>query len=197
MVNELVFTGAPRVAPDDKRAAEAISFETPGRLRTVARIALRTLTGSVGIQAERLPVLQRRDRWMVVSGEGGITLAPRRADLYAKLQVDGAFIDFSRLLGVRSLPSDVVVVRAEQEPKADATEVDITLDIHGNLGARLHSRCGIGGAADRRARHLGKPGLLLAEGNVRTAVVPTKGTDSGCRSSADSDVSGPDRKSSA
>ena len=129
VVNELVFTGAPRVAPDDKRAAEAISFETPGRLRTVARIALRTLTGSVGIQAERLPVLQRRDRWMVVSGEGGITLVPKRADLYAKLHVDGAYIDFSRLLGVRSLPNDVVVVRAQQEPKADAS------------AGRCHPRC--------------------------------------------------------
>ncbi len=169
VVNELVFTGAPRIAPDDKRAAEAVSFETPGRLRTVARIALRTLTGSVGIQAERLPVLQRRDRWMVVSGEGGITLAPRRADLYAKLQVDGAFIDFSRLHGARSLPSDVVVVRAEQEPKADATEVDITLDIHGNLGRRFYIRGA--GLEARLAGELdisGKPGLLLAEGNVRT-----------------------------
>ena len=169
VVNELVFTGAPRIAPDDKRAAEGVSSETPGRLRTVARIALRTLTGSVGIQAERLPVLQRRDRWMVVSGEGGITLAPRRADLYAKLQVDGAFIDFSRLHGARSLPSDVVVVRAEQEPKADATEVDITLDIHGNLGRRFYIRGA--GLEARLAGELditGKPGLLLAEGNVRT-----------------------------
>jgi translocation and assembly module TamB len=169
LVNELVFTGAPRVAPDDKRAAEAVSFETPGRLRAVARIALRTLTGSVGIQAERLPVLQRRDRWMVVSGEGGITLAPKLAELYAKLQVDGAYIDFSRLRGARSLPNDVVVVRAQQEPKADAAPVDVTLDIRGNLGSRFYIRgAGLEARLDGALDISGRPGQLLAEGNVRT-----------------------------
>ena len=169
VVNELVFTGTPRVAPDDKRAAEGVSFETPGRLRAVARIALRTLTGSVGIQADRLPVLQRRDRWMVLSGEGGITLAPERADLYAKLQVDGAYIDFSRLRGARSLPSDVVVVRAEQPSKAD-TAVDVTLDIRGNLGNRFYIRgAGLEARLDGALDISGRPGQLLAEGNVRTS----------------------------
>ena len=168
VVNELMFIGTPRVAPDDKRATEGVSFEPPGRLRTVARIALRTLTGSVGIQADRLPVLQRRDRWMVLSGEGGITLAPGRADLYAKLQVDGAYIDFSRLRGARSLPSDVVVVRAEQPSKAE-TAVDVTLDIRGNLGNRFYIRgAGLEARLDGALDISGRPGQLLAEGNVRT-----------------------------
>ncbi|MGZ8993832.1 MAG: translocation/assembly module TamB domain-containing protein [Burkholderiaceae bacterium] len=169
VVNELVFTGAPRVAPDEKRAAEGVSFKTPGRLRAVARIGLRTLTGSVGIQAERLPVLQRRDRWMVVSGEGGITLAPQRADLYAKLQVDGAYIDFSRLRGARGLPNDVVIVRAEQPGKANATPVDVTLDVRGNLGSRFYIRgAGLEARLDGGLDITGRPGQLLAEGNVRT-----------------------------
>ena len=169
VVNELVFIGTPRIAPDDKRAAESVNFEKPGRLRAVARIALRTLTGSVGIQADRLPVLQRRDRWMVVSGEGGITLAPERADLYAKLQVDGAYIDFSRLRGARTLPNDVVIVRAQQSGKADATAVDVTLDVHGNLGDRFYIRgAGLEARLDGALDITGRPGQLLAEGNVRT-----------------------------
>lgn len=168
VVNELVFTGRPRVAPDDKRAAESVSFDNPGHLRAEARIALRTLTGSVGIRADRLPVLQRRDRWMVLSGEGGITLAPAHADLYAKLQVDGAYIDFSRLRGARSLPSDVVIVRAEQPPKAD-TAVDVTLDIRGDLGSRFYIRgAGLEARLDGALDISGRPGQLLAEGNVRT-----------------------------
>ncbi len=169
VVNELVFTGTPRVAPEDKRAAEGVSYETPGRLRAVARIALRTLTGSVGIQADRLPVLQRRDRWMVVSGEGGITLAPESAELYAKLQVDGAYIDFSRLRGARTLPNDVVVVRAQQPGKTDAAAVDVTLDIRGNLGTRFYIRgAGLDARLDGALDISGRPGQLLAEGNVRT-----------------------------
>ena len=168
VVNELLFSGHPRVAPDEKRATENVNFDTPGRLRAVARIALRTLTGSVGIQAERLPVLQRRDRWMVLSGDGGITLAPERADLYAKLQVDGAYIDFSRLRGARTLPSDVVVVRTEQPSKPE-TAVDVTLDIRGNLGPRFYIRgAGLEARLDGTLDLSGRPGQLLAEGNVRT-----------------------------
>lgn len=169
VVNELLFTGAPRVAPDDKRAAESVSFETPGRLRAEARIALRSLTGSVGIQAERLPVLQRRDRWMVVTGSGGITLAPERAELYAKLKVDGAFIDFTRLRGTRSLPNDVVVVRAQQPSKADTPGVEVTLDVHGDLGQRFYIRgAGLEARLDGALDVTGRPGVLLAEGNVGT-----------------------------
>jgi len=169
VVNELMFTGSPRIAPDDKRAAGAVNFDKPGRLRAVARIALRTLTGSVGITADRLPVLQRRDRWMVVSGEGGITLAPERADLYAKLQVDGAFIDFSRLRGARSLPSDVVVVRAQEPGKVGKPAVDVTLDVRGNLGNAFYIRgAGLEARLDGALDISGRPGQLLAEGNVST-----------------------------
>ncbi|HZA96577.1 MAG TPA: translocation/assembly module TamB domain-containing protein [Burkholderiaceae bacterium] len=168
VVNEIVFTGRPRVAPDDKRAAEDVSFDSPGRLRAQARIALRTLTGSVGIRADRLPVLQRRDRWMVVSGEGGITLAPAHADMYAKLRVDGAYIDFSRLRGARSLPNDVVIVRAEQPAKAD-TAVEVTMNIRGDLGSRFYIRgAGLEARLDGALDIEGRPGQLLAEGNVRT-----------------------------
>ena len=169
VVNELLFTGSPRVAPDEKRATESVSFTTPGRLRAEARIALRTLTGSVGIQADRLPVLQRRDRWMVVSGDGGITLAPARADLYAKLKVDGAFIDFSQLRGARSLPSDVVVVRTQQPKKAETKPVEVTLDVRGDLGPRFYIRgAGLEARLDGALDITGRPGQLLAEGNVRT-----------------------------
>ena len=169
IVNELVFTGSPRVEPDDRRADEAVSFEKPGRLRAVARIALRSLTGSVGIETDRLPILQRRDRWMVVSGEGGITLAPQSATLYAKLRVDGAFIDFTRLRGTRSLPNDVVVVRAEQPTRPETAAVDVTLDVQANLGQRFYIRgAGLEARLAGELEITGRPGQLIGEGIVRT-----------------------------
>ena len=150
VVNELLFTGSPRIAPDESRAAESVSFETPGRLRAVARVALRTLTGSVGIVADRLPVLQRRDRWMVVSGNGGITLAPGRADLYAKLQVDGAFIDFSRIRVREHCPA-CRRVRAEQPAKNPKLKVSRSRSRSPPGTAHFTIRGGDRGAADRRA----------------------------------------------
>ncbi len=84
VINELLFAGNPRVAPLEKRALEGLDSDRPFEVRAVGRIALRSLTGSIGVRATQLPVLQRADRWMVVSGDGGITLSPQRADLYAK-----------------------------------------------------------------------------------------------------------------
>ena len=169
VVNELLFMGTPRAQPDDPRAAEAVNFETPGRLRAVARIALRSLTGSVGIRADRLPILQRRDRWMVVSGEAGVTLAPERAQLYGKLRVDGSFIDFTRLRGTRSLPSDVIVVRAEQPAKTETQGVAVLLDVQADLGPRFYIRgAGLEARLAGQLEISGQPGQLVAEGIVRT-----------------------------
>ena len=169
VVNELLFMGTPRAQPDDPRAAEAVNFETPGRLRAVARIALRSLTGSVGIRADRLPILQRRDRWMVVSGEAGVTLAPERAQLYGKLRVDGSFIDFTRLRGTRSLPNDVVVVRAEQPAKTETQGVAVLLDVQADLGPRFYIRgAGLEARLAGQLEISGQPGQLVAEGIVRT-----------------------------
>jgi translocation and assembly module TamB len=170
VINELVFTGTPRVMPDDKRAFGAISLETPGHLSAVGRIALRSLTGSVGVKADRLPVLQRRDRWMVVSGDGGITLTPAHAELYAKVQVDGAYIDFSRLRGPRTLPGDVVVVRAEQPRRAVAPPpVDVVLAVEGRLGRRFYIRgAGLEARLAGQVEVTGRPSQLRAAGSVRT-----------------------------
>ena len=99
VLDEMTFTGEARVAPDEKRALGALAT-TPGTLRVVGRIALQTLTGSIGVRAERLPILQRRDRWIVVSGEGGITLTPTRAELYATPTVDG--LEFEKYVEVLS-----------------------------------------------------------------------------------------------
>ena len=94
VLNEMTFTGDARVPPDEKRALGALTTGT-GTLKVVGRVAVQTLTGSIGVTADKLPILQRRDRWMVVSGEGGITLTPKRAELYAKPTVDGAYISFA------------------------------------------------------------------------------------------------------
>ena len=149
VLSEMTFTGDARERPDDKRAMAALGTGAPGTLRVEGRIALQTLTGSIGVRAERLPIMQRRERWMVVSGEGGITLTPTRAELYAKPVVDGAYIDFSALRGPRTLPGDVVVVRTadEQAAKNAAPPLDVQLDVETRLGQRFYIR----GAGWKRA----------------------------------------------
>ena len=105
----------PRVAP----TTSALSKDsTPtGRSRCGRSAASRCgrSTGSIGMQATQLPVLQRADRWMVVSGTGGITFTPQRADLYAKLTVEAPTSTSTRCAPAARLPNDVVVTRAGRQ----------------------------------------------------------------------------------
>ncbi len=170
VIHELVFAGTPRVAPGDLRALEGLNSSRPFEVRAVGRIALRSLTGSIGLQATQLPVLQRADRWMVVSGDAGITLSPARAELYAKLTVDGAYINFAGARGARSLPADVVVTRPGTAKKtAAAAPVEVTLDVQGDLGQRFYIE---GAGLEARLAGVlnvsGRPSQLRGEGSVRT-----------------------------
>ena len=119
---------------------------------------------------------------MVLSGEGGITLAPERADLYAKLQVDGAYIDFSRLRGARSLPSDVVVVRAEQPSKAETRRLmsrsifAAISAIASTFAARVSKRGLTARSTSRGARASCWPKAMCEH-----AAAPIRATGSACR----------------
>jgi len=171
VINELVFAGLPRVAPQDHRAMEGLVTNRPFEVRAVGRFALATLAGSIGVQATQLPVLQRADRWMVVSGTGGITLTPQHAELYANMTVDGAYINFDALRAGRSLPADVVVRRPGVKPAEAATApLAVNVAVQGNLGQRFYIEGAGLQARLAGAVHIsGRPSALRAEGSVNTA----------------------------
>jgi translocation and assembly module TamB len=170
VINEWRFAGTPRVSPNDKRALEALATDRPFEVRAVGRIALSSLTGSIGITATQLPVLQRPDRWMVVTGAGGITLTPQAAELYAKVMVDSAYIDFSAQRAGRTLPADVTVVRqGEQRKPAEAPPLTVTLDLQANLGDRFYiTGVGLEARLAGEVAVTGRTSQLRAEGSVRT-----------------------------
>lgn len=168
VLNEMTFTGDTRVSPDEKRALGALTTGT-GTLTVVGRVALQTLTGSIGVKADRLPILQRRDRWMVVSGDGGITLTPTRAELYARPTVDGAYVSFASR-GPRTLPDDVVVVRPEQQraAKEGAPPMEVSVDVQARLGQRFYVRgAGLEARLAGAINVTGRPTQLQAAGTVR------------------------------
>jgi translocation and assembly module TamB len=168
VINEMTFTGDARVAPDDKRALGALTTGV-GTLKVVGRVAVQTMTGSIGVTADKLPILQRPDRWMVVSGEGGITLTPTRAELYAKPTVDGAYIDFSAR-NARTLPNDVVVLRAEQPQgtRGGTPPIAVHVNVDGRLGQRFYIRgAGLEARLAGGVNVTGRPTQLQAIGTVR------------------------------
>jgi translocation and assembly module TamB len=148
VLKDLTLFGTTRVEPEDPRASADLDTAHAGQVRAFGRMALGSLTGSFAAHAERLPVLQRRDRWMVVSGDGGVTLTPRRAEVTAKLTADGAYLDLSGLSRAAAVSSDVVVKRRSDPVRAQtAPPVDIVLDLRGDLGRRFYMK---GGGVDTR-----------------------------------------------
>jgi translocation and assembly module TamB len=171
VVNDLTFSGVARGRPDERRAEAGVDLAKPGQLHAIGRVGLRSLTGSFGVRAEQLPILQRSDRWLVVSGRGGVTLTPTRVDITADLRADGAYINFDALRGPRQLPGDVVVVRAPTEQREPpAPPIAVNLDVKGDLGPRFYIKgAGLDARLAGQLNVEGRPGgLILATGNVQT-----------------------------
>lgn len=67
-------------------------------------------TGSIQAQWQQFPLLQRKDRWLVVSGQANIVEANQIWSLTGKVAADGAYFKLPKL-PPPSLSSDVVVIR--------------------------------------------------------------------------------------
>ncbi|MDR1062501.1 MAG: translocation/assembly module TamB domain-containing protein [Azoarcus sp.] len=116
----LAFESANRVRPRDKRLPIDELTATPGHLRITGDIALNppdspdegnALRGQFEFTAERLPLLQRADRWLLMSGQGRATLQGKTLDIDARLLADAGYIEIDET-PPPSLGDDVVVYRA-------------------------------------------------------------------------------------
>jgi translocation and assembly module TamB len=171
VLQKLVFTGAPRVAPAQARAAAGLP-DTPGSISGFGRLALHSGTGAFSLRADRMPVLQMLSRWIVASGSAELALyGYRRAELKAQLSADGAFVDFDGVRREASLPDDVVVVRSQADRVAAARPpVSVLLDVQAGLGPRFFVRgSGVESRLEGQLRVRGGGGNpLRATGTVET-----------------------------
>lgn len=169
VLKRMEFTGPPRVRPELAAAANGIPAG-PGMVRGFGRVALATFAGSFALKAERLPILQSPERWIIASGEAGLALYGQRAQLNAKLEADGAYIDFNKFDRGPSLPDDVVVLRSRTERAAPVKPpVALAIDATAELGPRFYIRgAGVESRLAGRVSLKGEAGALRAEGEVQT-----------------------------
>jgi translocation and assembly module TamB len=135
------------------------------------RFADKATTMQVKLVADKLQVLSRPDRVLVVSGEAGAHLANKRLDIDGKFRADRAEIELARSNGL-TMSDDVVVIRGGKAPAARAAKaplIGLALDVEADLGNAFHlSGMGLdatlGGAVHIRSR----PGdLPRATGTIR------------------------------
>ncbi|MDR0701640.1 MAG: translocation/assembly module TamB domain-containing protein [Azoarcus sp.] len=130
-LERLAFESANRIKPRDKRVPVDKLTATPGHLLATGDIVLNAATspddtraprGRIEFTAERLPLLQRPDRWLLMSGRGRATLQGKALDIDASLLADAGYIEIDSVQ-TPALGNDVIVHRAgAPEGEADAAQ---------------------------------------------------------------------------
>ncbi|MDX9886624.1 translocation/assembly module TamB domain-containing protein [Thauera sp.] len=134
-LERLEFISPNRVRPREDRIPFDRLTATPGRFTARGEVLLATGNGNFRFDADRLPLLQRDDRWMLLSGEGTARSTWTSLVLDADFRADAGFIEFAE-----SLPpslSDDVVVLGREEPAAGGAFA-VNADVRVSLGDALY-----------------------------------------------------------
>jgi translocation and assembly module TamB len=167
-LERLEFISENRVRPRENRIPFERLTATPGRFTARGEVALATGNGDFRFDADRLPLLQRDDRWMLLSGQGTARSTWTSLVLDADFRADAGYVEFAE-----SLPpslSDDVVVLGRDEPATGEGGFAVNADVRVSLGDALYlSAMGLETrlAGDLRIRlQPGRP--LSAVGTVST-----------------------------
>lgn len=166
-LERLEFISPNRVRPRENRIPFDRLTATPGRFTARGEVLLATGNGDFRFDADRLPLLQRDDRWMLLSGQGTARSTWTSLELDAEFRADAGFIEFAESLPP-SLGDDVVVLGRDEPAVGGGFAVDA--DVRVGLGDALYlSALGLETrlAGELRLRLLpGRP--LSAVGSVST-----------------------------
>lgn len=164
-LDRLSFVSPNRVRPRDNRVPFERLTSTPGTLDATGEILLATGAGEFRFEAKRLPLLQRADRWLIVSGEGWGRSTWTTLDLKADFRADAGYLEFAET-PPPTLGEDVVVLGREEVPGSFGVSADLRVA----LGDALYlSAMGLDTRLAGELRLRQQPGLpLSAVGTVAT-----------------------------
>ena len=170
-VERFDFASPNRVKPNEGRIDVARLTRTPGSLQVKGEVALASGAGAFSFQAERLPLLQRPDQWLVLSGAGEVHSGWNSARIRGRLTADAGYVELSRT-PAPSLGDDVEVVRPEQARPPAVKPFSTAVDLAIGLGDALYVR-----ALGLDTRLAGELRLRAGDGQplAMTGVINTQG----------------------
>ncbi|MCK2126241.1 translocation/assembly module TamB domain-containing protein [Thauera aromatica] len=134
-LTRLAFVSPNRVRLRDRRIPFERLTATPGRFTARGEIALDSGAGDFRFEADRLPLLQREDRWMLLSGRGTARSSWSSLALEAGFEADAGYLEFAES-PPPSLSDDVVVLG--RDPPAGSGAFAVTADVRVGLGEALY-----------------------------------------------------------
>ncbi|WP_295760640.1 translocation/assembly module TamB domain-containing protein [Undibacterium sp.] len=174
-LKQLQFSNKITTMPQHAKFRDAKWLGQKGEFNAAGEIDWSKQSGSIEAKFQKFPVLQRKDRWLVVSGEASIKQTSDIWALVGNITTDGAYFKLPKS-PPPSLSSDVIVKRgaaskaqadsAGEEKKAIKTRVDVNFDMGERFvftGSGLDT--GLAGSIRLRSSD-GSP--LQATGSIRT-----------------------------
>ncbi|MCU6435641.1 translocation/assembly module TamB domain-containing protein [Undibacterium sp. Jales W-56] len=142
-LNRLEFSNTVSMMPRHAQFQGINWIGQKGQLSASGDIDIRNESGNIQAQMKQFPLLQRNDRWLVVSGETNIVNVKDVWNLTGKLKADGAYFKLPKL-PPPSLSGDVVVIRnkdkaAQLKAAEDANKKALKsrLDMSFDMGPRF------------------------------------------------------------
>ena len=128
-LERLAFVSPNRVRPRENRIPFERLTAEPGHFTASGEVLLDSGAGNFRFAADRLPLLQRDDRWMILSGQGTARSTWTSLALDADFKADAGYIEFAETLPP-SLSDDVVVLgRDEVRSGTFAVEADVRVGL--------------------------------------------------------------------
>lgn len=143
-LERLYFPAVLRVEPKEWRTATWVN-ENPdakgGGVTVTGYWELDQSTGNFDVELYRYPILQRADRYAMVSGDIHLDASLPHITLSGKITADAGWFNLDMLGGIPTVDSDVVVVRSTdpvQENEEQSAPLDMTMNLEVDLGPRFY-----------------------------------------------------------
>lgn len=140
VLDSLRFPATLRVKPKEWRTAEWISTSPDaknGSLTITGEWDLFASSGTVSAKLYRYPILQRSDRYAMLTGAVKVDARLPSISVTGDVKADAGWFNLDVLGSVPTVDSDVVVIRPGQQQTAQVP-ADISLDLKVDLGPRFY-----------------------------------------------------------
>lgn len=143
-LERLYFPAVLRVEPKEWRTATWIK-ENPdakgGGVTVSGYWELDQNRGDFDVKLYRYPILQRADRYAMVTGDIHLNAALPHITLSGKITADAGWFNLDMLGGIPTVDSDVIVVRSTdpvKEEDENSAPLDMTMNLEVDLGPRFY-----------------------------------------------------------
>ncbi len=171
VLERLAFPARLRAKPKEWRTAEWVSSNPDaqdGSLVVTGDWNVFESRGVIDVALHRFPILQRADRYAMMTGQIKLEAEMPNLDITGKLTADAGWFDLDMLGGIPSLDSDVIVIRPGEEEEVPVP-LGMSLDLEVDLGPRFYlTGYGLNSGLVGSMHVIMREGVLTGMGVLRT-----------------------------